>query len=74
VGGISAAAASKWSGNPKSYVKAIAFTARASDAWLPQKRFDSPGEYVTFSFERNAKKATKLVLGASPSTRLEHLA
>jgi D-alanyl-D-alanine carboxypeptidase len=36
--------------------------------------FDSPGEYVTFSFERNAKKATKLVLGASPLTRLEHLA
>lgn len=36
--------------------------------------FDSPGEFATFSFERGAKKATKLFFGASPLTRLEHLA
>jgi hypothetical protein len=55
-----------------SYAKAITLTARIADAWLPQKRFDSPGEYVTFSFERNAQKATQVFFGASPLTRLEH--
>lgn len=36
--------------------------------------FDSPGEFSSFIFERNAKKATKFFLGASPLTRLEPLA
>ncbi len=38
----------------------------------PPPGYDSPGEFVTFSFERNAKKATEVFFGAARLTRLEH--
>ncbi len=36
-----------------------------------QSNFASPGEFAVFIFERKAKRATKLVFGATPSERLK---
>jgi len=36
-----------------------------------KSNFDSPGEFANFIFERKAKRATKVVFGATPSERLE---
>jgi len=38
----------------------------------PKSNFDSPGEFTTFVFGQKAKRATKVVFGATPSERLEN--
>ncbi len=37
-----------------------------------KSNFDSPGEFATFIFEHKAKRATKVMFGATPSERLEY--
>jgi CubicO group peptidase (beta-lactamase class C family) len=37
-----------------------------------KSNFDYPGEFATFIFEGKAKRATKVVFGATPSERLEN--
>ena len=36
-----------------------------------KSNFDSPGEFATFVFKKNNRKATRLISGSTPSERLE---